>query len=108
MRHCSRPAKRLRRAPHHQQLLIARRGCCDHVRAPVLSQLHGDTADAAGAGVDEHALPRLDVGGPQRLRVGPNHLVQALMWLKQNVLKQGLVLTRMTRQGIAGIFIQIS
>ncbi|WP_456093868.1 hypothetical protein [Nonomuraea solani] len=43
--------------------MLGRTSGTDHVRAEMLGELHGQMADPAGRGVDQHALARLHVRG---------------------------------------------
>ena len=57
-----------------QEVVLAGAGGADHVRTAGLGDLHGHVPDAAGGGVDEHPLARLDVGVlDERLPCGQRH-----------------------------------
>src|SRR5262249_49505963 len=45
------------------ELVVARAGGADDVRAAGFGDLYGQVTNAAGRGVDEHALAGLDTGG---------------------------------------------
>ena len=51
------------RAELAQEVVLGGARGADDVRAARLGDLHGEVADAAGGGVDQHPLPRPDVGG---------------------------------------------